>query len=372
MKVTLILACAGEGKRAGFSKNKLLISADGTTVLQKTLSVFFKSNLIDEYIVTLSEKDFNEVAPTLPDGVNAVLGGNTRTESVKNALSKTTGDIVLIHDGARCFITERVIKDCIDCAIKFGSAIPIVPVRDTICSSDGEKVLSYLGKSGLFAVQTPQGFNTKNLKKAYDESEGITFNDDGEVYSSVFGKVNTYMGDSKNIKLTYSEDFDALFSLPLCKIGNGFDCHKLVENRPLILGGITIPHDKGLLGHSDADVLTHAVMDAMLSACALRDIGYHFPDTDEQFKGADSIKLLERVIVLCRDAGYNIKSLSAVIMAQKPKLLPHIKSITENLAKVLNLKTSDIGIGATTLEGLGFVGREEGICVSASCIMVKI
>ena len=160
--------------------------------------------------------------------------------------------------------------------------------------------------------------------------------------------------------------------LPLCKVGTGFDCHKLVEEHKLILGGIEIPHVKGLLGHSDADVLTHAIMDAMLSACALRDIGYHFPDTDSQYKGANSIELLKKVIILCKNAGYKVESVSAVIMAQKPKLLPHIPTIAKNLSDILDIDVSKMGIGATTLEGLGFVGREEGICVSANCVMVKI
>ncbi len=370
MNVTLILACAGEGKRAGFQKNKLLIDAGGCTVLQKTLSVFIKSGLINQYIVTLSERDINEVSPTLPSGVEVVLGGKTRTDSVKNALIKATGDVVLIHDGARPFVTLKMIKDCIDTAVTFGSAVPIIPVRDTICSSESNKIVDYLGKSGLYAVQTPQGFDRIKLLDAYNNCNK-TYNDDGEVYSSLYGKVSTYDGDNENVKLTFSEDFTLLNTLPLCKVGNGFDCHRLVENRKLILGGIELPHDKGLLGHSDADVLTHAIMDAMLSACALRDIGYHFPDTDERYKGANSIDLLKRVIELCKGVGYKIKSLSAVIMAQKPKLLPHIPTISKNLSDVLNIDIAEIGIGATTLEGLGFVGREEGICVSATCVMVE-
>ena len=370
MKVTLILACAGEGKRAGFQKNKLLINAGGSTVLQKTLSVFLKSGLINEYIVTLSEKDFNEVAPTLPHEVEVVLGGKTRTDSVKNALIKATGNIVLIHDGARPFVTLKMIEDCINTAVSFGSAVPIVPVRDTICSSENNKIEDYLGKSGLYAVQTPQGFDRIKLLDSYNNCNK-TYNDDGEVYSSLYGKVSTYDGDNKNVKLTFNEDFTLLDTHPLCKVGNGFDCHKLVKNRKLILGGIELPHDKGLLGHSDADVLTHAIMDSMLSACALRDIGYHFPDTDEKYKGANSIELLKEVINLCKQKGYKIKSLSAVIMAQKPKLLPHIPSISKNLSSVLGIDIEEVGIGATTLEGLGFVGREEGICVSATSVMVK-
>ncbi len=371
-KVTLILACAGSGTRAGFSKNKLLVKHNGSTIIEKTLSAFYRSGLIDEYVVVLSKKDYGEISPTLPDGVLSVIGGATRTESVKNALAKATGDIILIHDGARPFVTKKVIRDCIDTATKKGSAIPVFPVKNTICSVEDGEISSYLGKSGLYSIQTPQGFNGEDIKKAYQNIGEEIYNDDGEVYACTFGKVNTFLGDAKNVKLTYAEDFEALSSLPLCRVGTGFDCHKLVEGRKLILGGIEIPHTKGLLGHSDADVLTHAIMDAMLSACALRDIGYHFPDTDEKYKGANSITLLKEVISICERTGYRIKSLSAVIMAQKPKLLAHIPSITSSLSSVLGTSEQEVGIGATTLEGLGFVGREEGICVSAQAVMVKI
>ena len=152
----------------------------------------------------------------------------------------------------------------------------------------------------------------------------------------------------------------------------GFDCHKLVENRKLILGGIEIPFDKGLLGHSDADVLTHAIMDAILSSVAMRDIGYWFSDKDPKYKGADSIKLLERVLEMVKEKGYKVTSISAVIMAQKPKLLNFIPLITEKLRSVLGLDYDNVGIGATTLEGLGFVGREEGICAKATAVTEKI
>ncbi len=371
MKVTLILACAGSGTRAGFEKNKLLVKTNGVTVIEKTLSVFYQSGLIDQYLVVLSQNDYNEITPILPDGVETVIGGKTRTESVKNALSKATGEIVLIHDGARPFVDDKIIKDCIDTAIREGSAIPVVPVKDTICQVADGKIEKYLGKSGIFAIHTPQGFNTENLKKAYENIGDNAYNDDGEVYASLFGNVSVYDSNAKNVKLTYAEDFTALSTVPPCRVGEGFDCHKLVEGRNLILGGITIPHDKGLLGHSDADVLTHAVMDAMLSACGLRDIGYYFPDTDENFRGANSINLLKEVILLCKNTGYKIQSLSAVIMAEKPKLLKIIPEIRQNLASVLGIDKESVGIGATTLEGLGFVGREEGICVSCSAIMVK-
>lgn len=370
MKVSLILTCAGKGERACFDKNKLLVKINGSTTLERALSPFIKSGLIDEYIVTSSKNDFDEISSILPEYVKVVLGGQTRTESVKNALEQVSGDIVLIHDGARPFLSQRIIKDCINTANKFGSGITAVPSRDTIAKGSYE-IGGYLGKDGLFIIQTPQAFKTEEIKKAYLLAGNKSFNDDGEVYKAFIKDPEIVNGDYSNVKLTFKEDFEMLKTVHNVKVGTGFDCHKLVEGRKLILGGIEIPHDKGLLGHSDADVLTHAIMDALLSCAGLRDIGYYFPDTDEKYKGAYSIDLLKEVVRMIKEKGYTINNVSAVIMAEKPKLLKHIPNICTNLASVLNISIDDLGIGATTLEGLGFVGREEGICVSSTATLIK-
>ncbi|MBE7089353.1 MAG: 2-C-methyl-D-erythritol 2,4-cyclodiphosphate synthase [Clostridiales bacterium] len=370
--VTLLLTCAGKGVRAGFEENKLLVKVGNSTCLEQALSSFKNSNLIDELVITASETDVSAVKNIVQDTAKVVLGGSTRTQSVKNALKEVTGDIVLIHDGARPFTCARIINDCIESVKKHGSALTVIPSRDTICSSDGETVSGYLGKGALYAVQTPQAFFTKDIIKAYDLAGDKVFNDDGEVYREYIAPLHIVKGETENVKITYPEDMALLNSTPICRVGAGFDCHKLVENRKLILGGVEIPHDKGLLGHSDADVLTHAIMDALLSSLAMRDIGYWFSDKDPQYKDADSMKLLEKVIKMISDAGYKPHNISATIMAEKPKLLKHIPSITKSLANALGLEESAVGIGATTLEGLGFVGREEGICVSATATVVKM
>lgn len=376
-KVSFILTCAGKGARAGFNKNKLLVDMNGETPLSIVLNTLYQSNLIDQLIVTASKEDFDTITRLCaPYNVTVVLGGDTRTQSVKNALALCEGDITLIHDGARPYLTKDLIKRCIDGAIKKGGVIPVMPSRNTVVKVENENVLDYLGKGNLYSVQTPQAFKTELIKKAYEQSGDKVFNDDGEVYKEYVGSLCAISGEPNNIKLTFPEDFNFSKSddkeKPLYRFGVGFDCHKLVEGRPLILGGIEIAHDKGLLGHSDADVLTHAIMDAMLSSVALRDIGYHFPDTDEAYKGANSIELLKKVIELVKGEGYILQSLSASIMAEKPKLLKLIPSITQNLASVLDLPIENIGITATTLEGLGFVGREEGICVHANATVKLI
>lgn len=370
MKVSLLLTCAGKGVRAGFKQNKLLVPIDGVTALERSLNNVASFNLINEIIITSSSEDFSMISQIgAKYNAKVVIGGNTRTKSVKNGLEHCFGDIVLIHDGARPFVTKELVNDCIEGAKKYGGVIPVVPSSNTVCKCDEEKVVDYLGKDCIHGIQTPQAFKTELIKKAYALAGDRTFNDDGEVYKTFIGELYTVCGDEKNIKLTYPEDFSLKQEY---RFGVGFDCHRLVEGRKLILGGVEIAHDKGLLGHSDADVLTHAIMDAMLGACALRDIGYHFPDTEQKYKGANSIELLKQVIIILKENGYAVDSISASIMAEKPKLLKIIPAITDNLASVLNITADKIGITATTLEGLGFVGREEGICVHATATVKKI
>ncbi len=368
MSVTLILTCAGKGERAGFKENKLWQEVGGITPIERCLSTFKASKKISQYIITASEQDYKRLENLYGDFCKVVLGGATRTQSVLNALKLATGDIVLIHDGARPFVSIKMIEDCINHAQTYGGAIPVIPEKNTVVKSeDGKTTHSYIGKSGLYQVQTPQGFKTELIKKAYKAGENKIFNDDGQVFLEYTNSLYLFEGEEKNVKLTFKEDF-----LSPTRLGTGFDCHKLVENRKLILGGIEIPHSKGLLGHSDADVLTHAVMDAILSALSLRDIGYHFSDKDPKYKDACSMDLLNKVLEMIKEQGYRVDSVSATVMAEKPKLLTHIPLITQNLANALSLSTDKVGIGATTLEGLGFVGREEGICVHATAVLVTI
>ncbi|MBO5713371.1 MAG: 2-C-methyl-D-erythritol 2,4-cyclodiphosphate synthase, partial [Clostridia bacterium] len=220
-----------------------------------------------------------------------------------------------------------------------------------------------------YFAKTPQAFMVNDLKKAYSLCENEEFfTDDAGVYCNYVGKCKLVEGGEDNVKLTYPEDFNTVSEI---KVGTGFDLHKLVENRKLILGGIEIPHDKGLLGHSDADVLTHAIMDALLSSLSMRDIGYHFSDKDAEFKDISSMVLLERVMKMITDAGYVVNNVSAVVMAEKPKMAKFVPSITENLAKAMNISVNNLGITLTTLEGIGVVGREEGIAVQAYCSVKK-
>lgn len=378
--VSAIITCAGAGERAGFGFNKLLKDIGGITPFEKTVCAFADSGVIDEIIVVCSEQDEKIFKQKCLDmSINAVFvaGSTTRSRSVKNGLDAVSGDIVLIHDGARPFVSERIIRDCVKTAAKFGSAITAVPLTDTIgeviaaAEENGEKVLVSSSREGKYAIQTPQGFKTELIRKAFSlASDDEVFTDESGVFCKYIGKCHIVEGESANKKLTYAEDFSVDGNGRLF-VGTGFDLHLLVEGRKLILGGVEIPHDKGLLGHSDADVLTHAIMDALLSSASLGDIGRHFPDTDDKYKGISSILLLQNVLELLKKSGYKPINVSAVIQAQKPKLSEYVDTIRANLAKNLGLDESAVGITCTTLEGIGIVGREEGIAVQAYCLTKK-
>lgn len=369
MTVSIIIVAAGSGSRAKLNKNKVLFEIDGQTVLEKTVRQFLCIENISEIIVTSSTNDlqiFKDILSPLSDKITVCLGGETRTQSVKNALEFVNGDIVLIHDGARPFVSKNLINSVIDCAIKFGSAIPTLEMCETL--GFGGELIERVERQNFYSIQTPQGFNTEEIKKAYSKITDETFTDDSGVYCKFIAPCHRVQGEKKNIKLTYPEDFEE----NKIRIGTGFDLHRLVEGRKLILAGVEIPHYKGLLGHSDADVVTHAVMDAMLSAAALRDIGYYFPDTDPQYEGISSILLLEKVMKLVAEKGYKVSNLSITIMAEKPKLMKYVPELSTNLAKVIHISTENLGITCTTLEGLGIIGEEQAIATRAYVCLQKI
>lgn len=368
--------CAGKGERANFGFNKLLKEIDGVPVFQKTLYAFSSHPLIDEIIVVCSEEDeaaFKAIAEKLGAKVKFVRGGKDRSASVENGVNEAKGEIVVVHDGARPFVSAKIITDCVNSAIGFGSGVACVPATDTTAkiAYDGEdKYIVSAARDNIYKVQTPQAFNKKLLLRAFSlKGENEVFTDESGLFAKYIGRCRAVNGEERNRKLTVAEDFAPTENL---RAGVGFDLHRLVAGRKLVLGGIEIPNDKGLLGHSDADVLLHAVSDALLSSASLGDIGKHFPDTDEKYKGVSSVILFDKVKEMLEENGYKIVNVSAVIMAQKPKLSPFVKAMTENLSSLCGVTPDRVGITCTTLEGIGTVGREEGIAVSAYCLTEKI
>lgn len=370
--VGAVIVCAGKGERAGLGYNKVLFPIGSKTVLELVLDVFSESD-IDSIVVVVSQSDKTEIEKLTAaySGVSVCLGGDTRTESVFNGLKALYGcDIAVIHDGARPYVTREIIDACIDSAIEYGSGIAAVRTVDTIKQSSDGRVRT-LPRSELYNAQTPQAFRYDEIMSAYAAADGAyVFTDDAEAYERAGFSPRLVDGSYGNIKITTPNDLYRMLS-SRTRIGSGFDVHRLVKNRPLIIGGVHIPHDKGLDGHSDADVLTHAIMDALLSAAGLPDIGVLFPDTDAVTLGISSMLLLDRVSELVTNAGYTIGNISAVIIAQEPRLAGVIKDIRATLAARLDITCDRINVSATTTEHLGFIGKCEGIAASASCLLTK-
>lgn len=368
--VTTIVLCAGSGQRTGLAYNKILHYIGAKTVLETTLDKF--EGLCDHMLCVCSERDKGKIDGILSGSPASVcIGGSTRSESVRRALAAAPRDtdIVVIHDGARPFVSPDIIAASIESAIAYGSGIAAVSSVDAVKLTDGNNIVS-LDKSKLLNAQTPQTFRYGEICRAYGLISADA-GDDCEIYEKAGYSPSAVPGDYSNIKITTHED---LFKLPPhgLKIGAGFDVHRLAAGRKLTLGGITVPYESGLLGHSDADVLTHAIMDAVLSASGLPDIGVLFPDTDARYKDADSVMLFGRVCEKMRGEGYRFRNISAVIMAEKPKLAAFIPSMRERLAAAAGISAADINISATTTEQLGIVGEGKGIAASCSCLLERI
>lgn len=372
MKTTVctIICAAGKGLRAGFAKNKLLVPFEGSTVLEKTLSAF-DFPTVNEIIVTSSEEDFAEISALCEKFPTAkvVLGGETRTHSVYNALKAATADIVLIHDGARPFVTRTLIEGCILSVKTRGSGICAVECRDTVAVVKEGKIVNVPARATMRQIQTPQGFFRENIAYAYEralEEDAPSYTDDSSVFARYCGAPSICEGARENIKITYAEDLQG----GVARCGFGVDTHAFGKAQDyIVLAGVKIPSESGLIAHSDGDVLVHAVMDALLSAAGLKDIGHYFPDTDDKWKGASSMKMLEQVVSLIESEGYGVKNVSVAVQAEKPRLKKYIDDMKNALAGVLKVDPTAVGISAGTNEGLGYVGEGKGITVNAYALL---
>ena len=379
----VILAAGGSGTRMNAGKNKVFLSVCGMSILQRSLLLF--EGLIDSMMIVCKPEDklcITEIVGVsgLSYNVHTTSGGDTRQHSVLNglkALHAAPEDIVLIHDAARCLTPRQVILDVLKSCAELGSGIAGIPAVNTMKYADSNRiVLRTVDRTNMFEIQTPQGFRFGPLLDAYEfaEKDGFTATDDASVAEHAGIPVHLVQGSKKNIKVTEKEDLLIVNALlhedfPVYRIGMGYDVHRLVENRKLILCGMEIPHSLGLLGHSDADVGLHALMDALLGAASLGDIGKHFPDTSETYKNISSLLLLQDVIRKVRQAGYEIVNVDLTLIAQKPKISPYIPEMILKISEILSCSTDQVSIKATTTERLGFEGREEGISAQAVCLL---
>lgn len=361
--VCVVIAAAGRGERAGLGYNKTLFGGASDPLIRRTVRQFEGAKKI---VVAYSPGDKNAFSDALRgiEGVEFSPGGKTRGETVRRALELCDGEVVLVHDGARPNVSRRLIRRVAEDAAIYGSAVPCIKADVALKHKCGDRY-GFVNRDEYFFVQTPQGFRLDQLKSAY-ASVGDNCSDDSEVWEKSGRTVHVVDGEAQNIKYTYPYQFA---SDDETRIGTGFDVHRLEKGRALILGGVELQFDKGLVGHSDADVLTHAVMDALLSAAGLPDIGVLFPDNDPSTEGISSMTLLNRT--LSAIGGVEILSVSAVIIAMAPRLAPVIPRIRENLARHLNISLDRVNVSATTTEGLGIVGQGLGMAATATALIKK-
>ncbi|HWR38764.1 MAG TPA: 2-C-methyl-D-erythritol 4-phosphate cytidylyltransferase [Patescibacteria group bacterium] len=389
-----IIPAAGQGRRMGSGVNKAFLTLAGEPILLRTVRILAQCSNIGRLIVVAAPEETETVTGmllslnklTLPWLV--VAGGSERQYSVANALAMVTEEdkIVLVHDGARPLVDPKNVEEVIEAARQHGAAILAVPVKDTVKQVDEEGfVKATPERKELWNVQTPQAFTGEVLKRAHAAARRDDFlgTDEASLVERLNIKVKIVAGSDRNIKITTPADIAVAQRLlndsavpgtvlPVLgfRCGMGYDVHRLVTGRKLILGGVEIPHTHGLDGHSDADVLLHAIKDALLGAAALGDIGRHFPDTDGRYRGISSLLLLAEVRDLVTGAGYQVNNLDATVVAQKPKLAPFIETMRTNIAATLRIENNQVNVKATTTEELGFAGRREGIAAYATATLI--
>jgi 2-C-methyl-D-erythritol 4-phosphate cytidylyltransferase/2-C-methyl-D-erythritol 2,4-cyclodiphosphate synthase len=382
--VSAILAAGGRGVRFGANQPKQLLQLGGRAILQRCLDAFLQSDRVDDIVVALPP----ELVAAPPDylrtalkPVHIVAGGERRQDSVANAfaLVRNRADIIVIHDAARPFVSPSLIARTIDAAVADGAAIAALAARDTVKRRDADGMIAdTLPREEIFLAQTPQAFRTDVLRDALSlNSASSDATDEAMLAEQAGHRVRLVEGDPRNLKITTPDDLEMAEALAggvavrRLRIGNGYDLHRLVAGRALILGGVMIPFEKGLDGHSDADAVCHAITDAILGAAGAGDIGRHFPDDDPVWKNANSLELLRRAWLMARNAGFRLVNVDVVVIAEKPKLSPYADQMIANLAAVLESGRDQISIKGKTNEGVDSTGAGESIAVHAVALLSR-
>jgi 2-C-methyl-D-erythritol 4-phosphate cytidylyltransferase/2-C-methyl-D-erythritol 2,4-cyclodiphosphate synthase len=395
MTVAAIVAAAGQGRRLGESLPKQFVRIGDRTLLERSVDAFVRHPAIDEVVVVLPAGA--SPPPSLSGRekpVTTVTGGDRRQDSVAAGFAAVTPsvDLIVIHDAARPFVDPATIGRTIAAARECGAAIAALPASDTVKEAGSEAppaVARTLPREGIWLAQTPQAFARRVLADAIRLGQsGATGTDEAALAEQAGHTVRLVEGDSRNIKVTTAADLAYARAIVAdeheragtaeqaqvggpWRIGTGYDSHRLIEGRRLLLGGVLIPYSMGLKGHSDGDALCHAVTDAVLGAAALGDIGRHFPDSDERWRDANSIVLLEHAVALVHAAGFVVGNVDAVVVAERPALAPHVERIRGRLAQALRVDPSVVSVKGKTNEGMGETGRGEGIVVHAVALLVR-
>lgn len=382
----VIIPAGGIGSRIGHPQPKQFLPLVGLPILVRTCRVFLGLEAIRKVVVVAPRDYYQETIELLhryltPQEVDKLLftiGGATRQDSVAAGLAVLPADLslVLVHDAARPLIDQDTICRCLEGAARFGAAIAAIPVKDTLKrAGDGGIIEKTVDRTLLWQAQTPQAAQRVLLERAFATAapQGFIGTDEASLLEAAGIPVRLVEGSERNLKITRPTDLRVAAKLlqeePLMKIGHGFDAHRLVSGRKLILGGVTIDYEWGLDGHSDADVVTHALIDALLGAVGAGDIGRHFPDSDSRYKGIDSLLLLAQVRQLADTRQYRLGNADITIVCQCPKLAPYLTEMQTNLARCCNVPPAAINVKATTTEKMGYTGRGEGIAAHAVVLL---
>ena len=392
ISATAIIAAGGAGLRMGLALPKQFSELAGLPLLVHTLRAVHMAPSIEEIVLVAPTAHLDyvrELTRNYRIGKIAaiVAGGRLRQDSVRIGLAQVPAgrDIVMVHDGARPFVSVDLIERCIAKAWESGAAITAVAVKDTLKKANSEGMIAAtVDRQGLWQAQTPQAVRVELLREAFAaaDRDGFEGTDEASLVEHMGHDVAIVDGSERNIKITRPEDLLIAEGLlrhegtsqkgeETMRIGHGYDAHRFAVGRKLILGGVEIAHDKGLLGHSDADVLTHALCDAILGALGMGDLGRHFPDSDPVYKGVCSLDLLEQVVAMAEKEGFILGNADVTVIAQRPKLASYIEGMREKVAERCRVRFDTISVKATTTEKMGFVGREEGIAVHAVVLLTK-
>jgi 2-C-methyl-D-erythritol 4-phosphate cytidylyltransferase/2-C-methyl-D-erythritol 2,4-cyclodiphosphate synthase len=418
MHVTAIIAAGGRGHRFGNAEPKQLLSIGGRPILERSIAAFAWHPSIDAIVVALPQELADQPPAYLRSAqasarhggkpLSVVAGGARRQDSVANAFAAADwqSDVIVIHDAARPFASADLIARTVAAAAESGAAVAAVQSRDTVKRANegsgavpgvNRTVIETLARDTIYLAQTPQAFQRDVLRRALEigARDGVDATDEAALVELAGLPVRLVDGDAWNIKITTAEDMtlgeaiaarDGTQSTPQSTIrnpqsglpartgraGTGYDLHRLVAGRPLILGGVTIPAERGALGHSDADVVCHAVTDAILGAAGLGDIGRQFPDSDPRWKDANSIGLLQNVVALVRVQGFEVGNVDVTVILEAPKIRDHVDAMRASLASALGIDVARVSVKGKTNEGVDAVGRGEAIAAHAIALIRAI
>jgi 2-C-methyl-D-erythritol 4-phosphate cytidylyltransferase/2-C-methyl-D-erythritol 2,4-cyclodiphosphate synthase len=390
MYVSAIIAAGGRGQRFGGTRPKQLLTIDGRGVLERSVAAFAAHPSVDELIVVLPADLAADPPACLRTAVGdrkplrVVAGGERRQDSVANAFQVISdrADVVVIHDAARPFASADLISRTIAAAAESGAAVAAVQSRDTVKRAGPSGATRFveetIAREAIYLAQTPQAFRCDVLRAAIaiGARAGVDATDEASLVERAGRAVRLVDGEASNIKITTTDD------LPIADViarggkpartgraGTGYDLHRLVAGRPLILGGVTVPSDRGALGHSDADVVCHALTDAILGAACLADIGRHFPDSDPRWKDASSLDLLERAVALAASEGYEVGNVDVTVVLEQPKIAAYVEAMRAAVARAVRLDISRVSIKGKTNEGVDAIGRGEAIAAHAVALL---